>query len=130
MHANFRKIRKKAENTKVISQIDILINKKRALLKKKHMTPHDMENIENIDIEISKECEEREWEKLQKVVKELDSSEINTTMWKQMRKSYPKKFKPLPCGVTNIEGKLITNPKEKEKVILEHFTHRMRKRPV
>ena len=61
LHANFRKIRKKAENTKVISQIDILINKKRALLKKKHMTPNDMENIENIDIEISKECEEREW---------------------------------------------------------------------
>ena len=130
LHANFRKIRIKGENTKVISQIDILINKKRAMLKKKHMTPHDMENIENIDVEISKECEEKEWEKLQKVVKELDSSESNTTMWKQMRKSFPKKLKPLPCGVKNIEGKLITNPKEKEKVILEHFTHRMRKRPV
>ena len=29
-----------------------------------------------------------------------------------------------------MENKIITNPKEKKKVILEHFGHRMRKRPI
>ena len=45
-----------------------------------------------------------------------------------MREAFPKKFKALPGGVTNIEGKLITNPKEKDRSILNHFNHRMRKR--
>ena len=43
---------------------------------------------------------------------------------------YPKKSKPLPTGVLNVEGKIIANPEEKKKVILEHFRHIMRKRPV
>ena len=30
----------------------------------------------------------------------------------------------------NFEGKIITNPEEKKKVILTHFKHRMRKRPM
>ena len=45
-----------------------------------------------------------------------------------MRKAYPKKVKPLPTGVENIEGKLITNVKEKKNVILDHFHHRIRRR--
>ena len=36
----------------------------------------------------------------------------------------------MPTGVQNVEGKIITNPNEKKKVILDHFLHRMRKRPV
>ena len=46
-----------------------------------------------------------------------------------MRKSFPKKTKPLPTGVKNVDDKLITHPQEKKKVILKHFVHRMRKRP-
>ena len=46
-----------------------------------------------------------------------------------MRKAYPKKIKPLPTGVKDMEKKLITNPEEKKKVIIEHFKHRMRQRP-
>ena len=57
MHANFQKIRIKEENTKKMSKIDILINKRRDIIKKKDMTPEDRENIEKIEIEISKECE-------------------------------------------------------------------------
>ena len=61
---------------------------------------------------------------------ETDSGSTNLTeVWKQMRKSFPKKNKPLPTGVRNIKGKVITNPEEKKKVILEHFKFRMRKRP-
>ena len=47
-----------------------------------------------------------------------------------MRKAFPQKNKPLPTGVKNISGKVITNPNEKKKGIFEHFAHRMRKRPV
>ena len=47
-----------------------------------------------------------------------------------MRKSFPKQTKPLPTGVKNFEGKIITNPEEKKKVILTDFKQIMRKRPV
>ena len=47
-----------------------------------------------------------------------------------MRKAFPKKSKPLPTGVLNFKGKVITNPKEKRTITLEHFEHRMRERSV
>ena len=64
------------------------------------------------------------------MVGSLESKEGNTNIWRQMRKAFPKKNKPLPTGVKNIEDKVITNPAEKKKVILKHFANRMRKRPV
>ena len=45
-----------------------------------------------------------------------------TNIWKEMRKAYPKKSKPLPTGVLNVVGKVITNPKEKKIVTLDHFS--------
>ena len=54
--------------------------------------------------------------------------DTNTNIWKEMRKAYPSKSNPLPTGVKNAQGKLITNPKEKRKVTLEHFQNRMRNR--
>ena len=47
-----------------------------------------------------------------------------------MKKAFPAKQTPLPTGVKNIQGKLITNPKEKKRVTLKHFEHRMRKRAI
>ena len=46
-------------------------------------------------------------------------------MWKQFRKAYPKKTKPIPTRVKNCNGKVRTSPE----VTLEHFEHRLRKRP-
>ena len=68
--------------------------------------------------------------KLKDVVGSLETEEGNTNIWRQMRKAFPKKNKPLPTGVKNCEAKLITNPEEKKNVIIKHFAHRMRKRPV
>ena len=48
----------------------------------------------------------------------------------ELRKAFPKNSKPLPTGVKNIKGKAIKNPKEKMKVTVECFEHRMRKRSV
>ena len=60
---------------------------------------------------------------------DLDS-EPNINMWRELRKAYPKKNKPIPTGIKNIKGKIITNPDEKKKVTLQHFEHRMRKRKI
>ena len=55
-------------------------------------------------------------------------ADINTNIWKEMRKAFPKNSKPFPTGVNNIKGKVITNPKEKMKVTKKNFEHSMRKR--
>ena len=115
--------------TSNISNVDLLMNKKKDILKKKTKSPIDIEDIELLDNEINKECEEMEWKKLNTIIGSLDSPNTNTNIWKQMRKAFPKKVKPLPTGVKDIENKVITNPEEKKKVIIDHFKHRMRQRP-
>ena len=47
-----------------------------------------------------------------------------------MKRAYPNKNKPLPTGVKNIKGKVITNPEEKKFIALNHFKQRMISRPV
>ena len=113
-----------------LSKIDTCIEKKRTILKKQHLSAEDHKTIKRLDEEIGNECEEKEWQTLKEVLQGLDTSERNNNIWKQMKKAYPNKVKPIPAGVKNIEGKIITIPKEKEKVILDHFIHRMRKRPI
>ena len=50
-------------------------------------------------------------------------------MWKQFCKAYKKKLKPIPTGVKNINGKVITNPEGKKPLTINHFEQRMRVRP-
>ena len=57
-------------------------------------------------------------------------TDTNTSTWREMRDAFPNKNKPLPTGVMNNHGKVITRPKEKRTVTLLHFEHRMRKRAV
>ena len=59
----------------------------------------DKERIDKLDSRISKECEERKWKKLQKVLGSLDTQKRNNNISRQMKKAYPKKVKPLPTGV-------------------------------
>ena len=109
------------------------MEKKKKFLKKSKLSPLDRQEIDKLDEEITVECSDREFEKLSKVIGVLENNSgvTNVTnIWRQFKKAYPKKAKPLPTGVLNVEGKIITNPEEKKKVILEHFRHRMRKRPV
>ena len=61
---------------------------------------------------------------------ETESGATNSTnIWKEFRKAYPKKQRPVPSGVKNIQGKVVTNSNEKKDVTLKHFSHRMTKRP-
>ena len=127
LYACFRRIRIPSKEKKV-SEIDVLMEEKRKVIRKKN---HDIKIVEELDKQLSEACEEREWEKLVKVLGSLETdhgSTNNTNVWREMKKAYPKKLKPLSTGVKNIEGKVITNPDEKKNIILKHFLHRMRRR--
>ena len=128
IHACFNKIKVKGKRVKEASQLDTLINEKRDILKKKKITQDDLERVKSIEKEISHECEDKEFEKLERVVNEIESNKTN--IWKELRKAYPNKTKPIPTGVRDIKGRVITNPEERKQVTLDHFHHRMRKRPV
>ena len=93
--------------------IDILMEKKRTILKKKLIDQDDTDEIERLDGEISEECSDKEYDKIVDILGGLEneSGSTNTTnIWKQMKKAFPKQTKPLPTGVKNVEGKIITNP--------------------
>ena len=105
------------------------MNKKKTIIKQKNISSEDEEQIDNIDMLISSD---REYEKLVKVLGELEcesGTSNSTNIWKEFRKAYPKKVRPVPPGVKNVHGKVITNPNEKKHITLKHFMHRMRKRP-
>ena len=133
IHACFKKIRIKENKHNYQSKMDKLMNEKKEIVKGKKMGIEEQSKVNEIDKQITEEIADKEYEKLKKILGDIetDGGETNYTgIWKEMRKAYPKKNKPLSTGVKNVSGKVITNPNEKKKVILEHFTHRMRKRPV
>ena len=125
INACFRKIRVKEKFNK--TNIDTLMEEKKMILKQNKLSIEDEKKVEEIEKLITHEIAEKEFNKLKEVVGDFDS-EPNNNMWRELRKAYPKEHKPLPTGVKDIKGKVITNPKEKEKVTIEHFKHRMRKR--
>ena len=113
--------------------MDEPMDKRKTILKKKSFSFEDEREVEDIEQNISNEIAEKEFDKLQKVLGTLDNNSEGTNytnVWKELRKSYPKNSKPLPTGVQNVKGKVITNPKEKKVVTLDHFQHRMMKREV
>ena len=131
LYACFRKVRV-TDYKPNISKFDILMNEKKKLVKQKNVSSREEERIDEIDDNISKECSDLEFEKLVKVLGELETESggtNSTNVWKEFRKAYPKKSRPVPTGVKNIQGKVITNPEEKKTITLNHFKHRMRKRP-
>ena len=133
LHACFRKIRINNNKVKTKSRIDTLMQDKNNILKKIHREKDDMDKVDEIDKIIREECQDKEMEKLQNVIGSLDLNNggtNNTNIWKQMKKAFPSKTRPIPTGVMNKEGKVITNPIEKKNVKLEHFKNRMRNRPV
>ena len=127
INACFRKIRVK-EKVK-LSTIDRLMEDKKLILKGKDMSEEKEERIDRIEALITNEIAELEFEKLRTVIGDIDN-EPNLNMWREMRKAYPKVNKPLPTGVKDINGKVVTNPIEKKKVTLKHFQHRMRTRKI
>ena len=127
IHACFKNIR--LTDTKEDDKIEKLMKEKKNILKKRTLPRYEEDKVQEIETQITKEITDKELEKLLKVTGELDA-EPNTSIWKEMTKSYPKNNKAIPTGVLNIQGKVITIPNEKKSKTLVHFEHRMRKRKV
>ena len=114
-----------------MSGLDVLMKKKKEIIKKKILCEKDKDKLEVLVKEISLAYENREWEKLTNILGSLETengSTNNTKVWKEMSKAYPKKSKILPTGVNNIENQIVTNPKEKKSVILDHFLERLKEK--
>ena len=115
LNSCFRKIRIKVDNKKKPSKIDELMEKRKSILKKKSFSIEDETEINKIEHDISDEIADKELEKLERVLGELDTTGNGTNytnVWKELRKAYPKNTQALPTGVKNFKGKLITNPNE------------------
>ena len=70
------------------------MEEKKQLLKRKVIRLEEKQRIINIEEEITKECEDKEYDKLVKTLGQLESETgqtNNTNVWRQLRKSYPKK---------------------------------------
>ena len=131
LYACFNKVRVSDDEPEA-TKIDALMNERKKISKQKTISEVEEDKLDEIEKQITDECSNKEMEKLARVLGKLDTEKggTNTTnVWKEFRKAYPKKSKPLPTGVKNINGKGITNPKEKKDITLKHFVHRMRKRP-
>ena len=90
------------------------MSQRKTILRQKMLSIEDEEILVKIEKEISDEIADKEFKKLEQVVGEL-GTDTNLHIWKEMRKAFPRKSKPLPTGVMNVKGKVITNPKEKRK---------------
>ena len=82
------------------------------------MSVEDLDKIQDLDMVKTKECENKEYEKLVNILGSLETIEgstHNTNIWKQMKKFFPNKSKPITTEVLNIEKKGYTQPKRKKK---------------
>lgn len=109
IHACFHKTRITQNEKKTLSHMDVLMEKRKTILKKKTLTAYDEEQIENIECEITDEIATKEFKKLEKLTGELDK-ETNTNIWKELRKAFPPKTNPIPTGIKNTKNKVITHP--------------------
>ena len=85
LYACFRKVRV-TDTEKKPTKIDELMNERKNILKQKNNTSEEEERITKIDSLISNECSNREFEKLVKVLGELETetgATNSTNIWKE-----------------------------------------------
>ena len=70
MYACFNKIRVKDRVN--VSDIDILLKKKADILKKNSLSVEDLDKIQDLDMIITKECENKEYKKLVNILGSLE----------------------------------------------------------
>ena len=102
------------------------MEEKSQILQQKVVTEENKMKIEEIEQHIRKEIYEKEFQQLKTVVGESENA-LNTNMWRELKKAYPKVNKTLPTGVTDILGKVVINPNDKNKVTLKHRTNGKKK---
>ena len=80
LHSCFRKIRINHDKRPKQSRIDELMTKKKEILKNRKLTKNDVDSIDQIEKEITEEVADKEYEKLERVLGDLESN-TNTNIW-------------------------------------------------
>ena len=136
----FNKIRvvKKKEGLKIEKLL-----KERVTLMKQRKLPNidDMErqNIEEkirlLEVNIGEDIINENHKEIVDTVKELgDGQEFNhlerRTLWKMLKKKFPKNLSAVPVAKKNKSGKIITDHKELKHLYLDTYIQRLRNRPI
>ena len=77
LHASFRIVRV-TNNERKMTYIDLLMKQKKELLENKHIDKEGKIKIDALDVQITKACEDREWDKLVNVLGKLDTDSGDT----------------------------------------------------
>ena len=67
------------------------MTKMKEIHKNRKLTKNDVDSIDQIEKEITKEVADKEYEKFERVLGDLESN-TNTNIWKEMRKSFPQEL--------------------------------------
>ena len=95
-----------------------------------HLRAHTKSELEKQIAD--KEAEENR-NKIIKNFKNLSENPENVNIkevWKLMRKVFPKFKPPVPTAKRNFRGKLVTDLDEIKELLLQEYSHRLRKRPI
>ena len=115
-----------------MSEINVLMEKRRVLKKKNCLTDREEEELSVIEVKIAGQCEELNRKKVTENFKSMkgnDDELCHQGIWKIKKKYFPK-IKPfLPAGKKNMKKQLITNPAELKELYLQTFKFRLRQRP-
>ena len=129
---SFKKIRITNKPKKKMSEINVLMEKRRVFKKKDCLTDEEEEELRAIEGKIAKTCEEQNRKKVTENFKSMKGSDDELShqgIWKIKQKYFPKIKPSLPAGKKNIKKQLITNPEELKELYLQTFKFRLRQRP-
>ena len=115
--------KKKKTNQKIAHKMNV-----------RYQIKQNNESTKDIDKEIFEEIKQEQMDKIMKNLKLLaseKSANINTSgVWKFLKKFCPKKSVNLPGAKFNHMNKLISDPEELKKLLLQEYTERLRRRPL
>ena len=139
-HQSFKKVRVKDGRKTMLTDLDKkmdewnIVKKKNKVAKNSgESNPETEQEEENLEQEIATTIDDLNL----KVVKETlgvlhDGSGLMNRrgLWNLKKKVNPKVKPTLPMGKKNLQGQIITNPKELKDLYLQTFLHRLRNRPI
>ena len=129
---SFKKIRISSKPKKKMTELNIMMEKRRFYKKKECLSDKEEEELSKLEVEIAEKCEELNKKKVTENFKGINGQEgelAHQGIWKIKKKYFPKISPSLPAGKKNIKKQLITNPAELKELYLQTFKFRLRQRP-
>ena len=121
---------------KTLSHMNILMEQRKNILKKKTLTPYDKEQVENSEGEIADEIADSYQKEIIETIRDLggDDTSIGGSgrkkLWNLLKRKYPKVQSTFPVGKKNRKGMLITNHMGLKNLYLKTYKERLRNRPI